>query len=110
MRKTARTIRRYNPIQSQYSSGYINKPIKNMVEDVLEKDSKESYFIQIADFVSYFVHLYYRQVILKKEFPRRVANVVDIAFVKRVLATLTIDKLNLDANKRSAYGFVIYPK
>ena len=41
MRKTARAIRAFNPIHSQFG-GYINKPIKNMIEDVLEKDSMES--------------------------------------------------------------------
>lgn len=58
MRKTARKIRVYNPIYSQFG-GSVNKPIKYLLEDILEKDSKESYFIQICDFISYFVHLYY---------------------------------------------------
>jgi hypothetical protein len=59
MRTTARAIRAYNPIPSQFT-GFINKPIKNLIEDILEKDSEESHFIQICDFVSYFVHLYYK--------------------------------------------------
>ena len=46
MRKTARMLRCYNPISSVFDGKlYYNAPIKNMVEDILEKDSKESYFI-----------------------------------------------------------------
>lgn len=37
MRKTARAIRSYNPIQSKYSYGFMNQPITNMIEDILEK-------------------------------------------------------------------------
>ncbi len=42
MRKSARAIRVFNPIHSQFG-GFINKPIQYLVEDVLEKDSKESF-------------------------------------------------------------------
>ena len=65
MRKTARAIRAYNPVQSHFG-GYTNQPIKGMVEDIMEKDSAESYFVQICDFVSYFVDLYYRSVDKKR--------------------------------------------
>ena len=51
MRKTARAIRAFNPIQSKYSYGFVNQPITNMIEDIMEKNSSESYFIQICDFV-----------------------------------------------------------
>lgn len=54
MRKTARLIRAYNPIPSKFSTSNYNQPIKNLIEDILEKDSKESYFIQLCDFISYF--------------------------------------------------------
>ncbi|MCX4267918.1 MAG: DUF3800 domain-containing protein [Lachnospiraceae bacterium] len=69
MRKTARAIRAFNPIQSKYSYGFLNQPITNMIEDIMEKNSSESYFIQICDFVSFFIHLYfeveYRQAALR---------------------------------------------
>ena len=58
MRKTARAIRAYNSICSKFSMKTKNQPIRNLIEDILEKDSKESYFIQLCDFVSYFTHLY----------------------------------------------------
>ena len=111
MRKTARAIRVFNPIQSQYSYGYMNQPIKNMIEDIMEKNSSESYFIQICDFVSFFVHLYFSCFEKQKELPKRVGNIIDKNFVGRVMATLKqADKLNLKANERNTYGLVIYPK
>ena len=109
MRKTARAIRAYNPIQSQFG-GYINKPIKNMIEDVLDKDSKESHFIQICDFISYFVHLYYKCKYENKPLPNRVAKLLDEDFIGSVMATFKKnDILNLKASPEK-YGLVIYPK
>lgn len=111
MRKTARAIRAYNPIQSKYSFEYKNQPIKNLIEDILEKDSKESYFIQICDFVSYFVHLYYKTAYLKGALPNRVSRVVDLKYIKRVLTTLkSAGKLNLKATSRNSFGLVVYPR
>lgn len=111
MRKTARAIRSYNPIQSKYSYGFMNQPITNMIEDILEKNSSESYFIQICDFVSFFVHLYFLSEVRKRSLPNRVANVLDTHFVKRVMATWkTAGRFNLKANEANAYGLVIYPK
>lgn len=111
MRKTARAIRAYNPIQSKYSYEFSNQPITNMIEDIMEKNSSESYFIQICDFVSFFVHLYFETAIQNKELPKRVGNVIDKEFVKRVMATLKkSERLNLKANEKNTYGLVIYPK
>ena len=111
MRKTAREIRAFNPIPSQYNPGTRNSPVRNLIEDILEKDSKESYFIQICDFISYFVHLYYRTAVQLAPLPNRVARVIDTTFVGRVLATLKEgDLLNLDAAHNHPYGLVIYPR
>ena len=111
MRKTAKVIHAYNPIQSKYSSDFINQPITNMIEDILEKNSLESYFIQICDFVSFFVHLYFKIEFRHEELPRRVGNIIDDDFVKSVMATLKKSgKINLKANESNKYGLVIYPK
>lgn len=111
MRKTARAIRAYNPIQSKYSYEFYNQPISNMIEDIMEKKSSESYFIQICDFVSFFVHLYFETTLQNKPLPKRVGNTIDKEFVGRVMATLKKSgKLNLKANERNVYGLVIYPK
>lgn len=109
MRKTARAIRAYNPIQSQFG-GYINKPIKGMIEDVLEKDSRESHFIQICDFISYFVHLYYQTRYKKKELPNRVNNLINKEFVGSVIATLSANNILNEKASHEKYGLVIYPK
>lgn len=111
MRSTARAIRAYNPIQSKYSSEYTNQPIQYLIEDILEKDSEESYFIQICDFISYNVHLYYKTLGKKEALPNRVGRIIDKEFVGRVLATFKEGGiLNLKANQSNNYGLVIYPK
>ena len=111
MRKTARAIRAFNPIQSKYSYGFVNQPITNMIEDIMEKNSSESYFIQICDFVSFFIHLYFKLEYRHEALPKRVANVIDDTFVKRVMATLKKSgRLNLKANESNQHGLVIYPK
>lgn len=109
MKKTARAIRAYNPVP--YYGGYQNQPVKGLLEDILEKDSKESFFIQMCDFVSFFADLYYRVVDKKETLPTRVSRVVDKEFVQRVMATLKYGNvLNLQASQNHKYGFVIYPK
>ena len=85
MRKIARAIRVYNPIQSQYFNACQNIPIKGLIEDILEKDSKESYFIQTCDFISYFVHLYYKCIIKGEALPKRVATLLDNNFIQNTV-------------------------
>lgn len=110
MRKTARAIRAYNPIVSHYG-GVHNIPIRGLIEDVLSKESTQSYFIQICDFVSFFSDLYYRVEDKKGKLPKRVNKVIDEIFLKRVFITLERGNvLNLKASNTHAYGFVIYPK
>lgn len=109
MRKTARAIRAFNPIQSQFG-GYINKPIKYMIEDVLEKDSRESHFIQICDFISYFVHLYYMTRYKHREMPNRVKNLIDNEFVGRVMATFSSNGILNEKASHEKYGLVVYPR
>ncbi len=60
----------YNPIKSHFG-GSNNLPIKNMIEDILPKDSAESYFIQMCDFVSFFSDLYFR-IVKGENLPKRV--------------------------------------
>ena len=111
MRSTARAIRAFNPIQSKYSYEYTNQPINNLIEDILEKDSSESYFIQACDLISYMVHLDYKTHDKQQALPNRVGRTIDSGFVGRAMATMK-DRgiLNLKANSKNPYGFVIYPK
>ena len=58
-----------------------------------------------------FIHLYFKLEYRKEALPRRVANVIDEIFVKRVVATLKESgRLNLKANESNQNGLVIYPK
>lgn len=109
MRKTARKIRVFNPIRSKYAFSYKNYPVENLVEDIFEKDSSESFFIQIYDYVSYFVNLYYKINFKNQELPSRVANLIDKKFVGSVMATIK-SRINLAATSSNKYGLVIYPK
>ena len=109
MRKTAREIRAYNPIHSHFG-GYQNVPIKGLIEDIMSKESTESYFIQICDFISFFTDLYYRVVDKNEQLPRRVERIVDERFIKRIMATFRKGGiLNLKASSKHPFGYVIYP-
>lgn len=110
MRKIAREIRCFNPIRSNYG-GYRNTPIVGLVEDIMAKESSESYFIQACDFVSFFVDLYYRVMEKHQDMPKRVSRVIDETFLQRLMITLKAGNvLNLKASNNHPYGFVIYPK
>lgn len=111
MRKTARRIRTYNPVPSMFDYTSRNKPIKYMIEDIFEKNSAESYFIQNCDFISYFVHLYYKGFVLCDDIPNRVKNLIDLDFVKKTMDYFKeMNVFNLQANHSNEYGLVIYPK
>ncbi len=111
MRKTARSICVFNPIQSKFSLDSFNAPIKNMIEDILEKDSKESSFIQVCDFISYFMYLYYKAIILREPLPNRVSKIIDSTFLKRTVASFKQGNiLNSHASSENEIGLVIYPK
>ncbi len=110
MRKTARAIRAYNPIHSHFG-GTNNKPIKGLIEDILAKESTESYFIQLCDFVSFFADLYFRCEEKGESIPKRVERIIDRTFIRKVFVTLkTGDVINLKASNNHDFGFVIYPK
>ena len=108
MRKTARAMRAFNPIPS-HDGGYRNLPIQYMIEDILEKDSKESFFVQICDFISYFVSLYYKINYLHGSITGRAANVVSDKTVNWIMEELkTNGVFDLKASHEK-YGLVIYP-
>jgi hypothetical protein len=52
-----RKMRVYNPVPSHYGSPY-NSPTDSIIEDILQRSSSHSYFIQTADVVA---HVLYRK-------------------------------------------------
>lgn len=112
MRKTARAICVYNQVPSScFDQPSRNIPVKSMIEDILEKDSKDSPFIQIADNISYFVNLYYKVIQKGERLPTRVARVIDSQDLIDIMNRFkSSDILNLAASKTNEYGLVIYPK
>ena len=90
---------------------YTNKPIQFMIEDIFEKNSRESYFIQVCNFISYFVHLYYKSIIKKESLPNRVANLIDDEFIQNTMNYFKENGVfNLSASTSNEYGLVINKK
>ena len=58
MRSTTRRIQRINYIPSRFGVKPYRREITALIEDPIQKDSRESYFIQLADYVSLVVYLY----------------------------------------------------
>lgn len=46
-----------------------------MIEDILDKDSSESAFIQVCDFISYFYHCYYKVFVKQEKLPYEVRHI-----------------------------------
>ena len=57
IRKIYRKMHVINPIPS-YFGGFRNLPIQFVIEDPVFKDSKQSYFVQLADITAYFTMQY----------------------------------------------------
>ncbi|MBN2395953.1 MAG: DUF3800 domain-containing protein [Candidatus Atribacteria bacterium] len=57
-----RKMRVYNPISSHYSSNPYNSPTDNILEDLFQRSSGHSYFIQSVDVIA---HLLYRREFIK---------------------------------------------
>lgn len=110
MRKTARKIRVINPVQSMFDYSSHNMPIENLIEDILEKNSKDSYFIQISDLISTIINMYYNYYINDNPLPKRLQKLIDKGFIGSAMETFRVGGiLNLSASKRNPYGIVAYP-
>ena len=109
MRMTARKIQRVNFIPSKYNAKPYRREIKSLIEDPLQKDSKESYFIQIADLVSFVVYNYSIYKLGINVFSNRMPTNMDRLFFINLMEKLK-GSLNLQATKSDKYGVVYYPK
>lgn len=110
MRKTTRKIQRYNYIPSKIHPGSsYRKEIVRLIEDPLQKESNESYFIQIADLISYIIHLHKMLELSIGNIPRRMPAEVNQA---KIVSWMDMIKpaLNLEASGSDPYGIVCYPK
>lgn len=109
MRKTARRIRRYNPIPSiLYPGTTRQRPIESLIEDPLPKDSKQSYFIQMADVVAYVVYLYAHLETGIGRIPNRLQPAVNRQVILDWMNRLR-PSLNTAAATSDPYGVKIHP-
>lgn len=107
MRKITRKIQKINYIPSKFGSPY-RQEIERLIEDPLPKQSNESYFIQIADFVSYIVFLYSLKKFNKSKWANRVTNKLTFDDVYHCLNIMK-NVLNLAASRNNEFGIVHYP-
>lgn len=108
MRRVTRKIQRINYIPSKFYSTQYRQEIERLIEDPLPKQSNESYFIQIADFVSYIVFLYSLNVLNGSKWANRVAKKLTFDDVYRCLEYMK-NVLNLAASRKNEFGIVHYP-
>ncbi|MEQ9568672.1 MAG: DUF3800 domain-containing protein [Longimicrobiales bacterium] len=108
MRSTTRRIQRINYIPSRFGPQPYRREITALIEDPMQKDSKESYFIQLADFMAYVVYLY---AVFETGYGRihgRTPTAVGAALVRSWLDRM-LPSLNTRAARDDPYGVKIYP-
>lgn len=106
MRKISRRIQKINFIPSQFNPSAYRNEIKLMIEDPLPKQSNESYWIQIVDFLSYIVYLYETK---EKGIPwagRLKLTPIELDQIMELLNPI----FNNKASASHKFGFVTYPK
>ncbi|MFY8000290.1 MAG: DUF3800 domain-containing protein [Candidatus Kapaibacteriota bacterium] len=58
IRALLRKMRIYNPAPSKLNAGIYQTPIDNIIEDIFERNSKHSFFIQAADIIAHSLYRY----------------------------------------------------
>ena len=107
MRKTTRKIQKFNVIPSLLGSGTYQQEIQLLIEDPLPKNSKESHFIQICDFVSF---CFYLRVLQDRRIPwHGRLRWLQIEQLDQIIESLK-PALNKKASRENDLGLVIYPK
>lgn len=105
MNRIARKIRKFDMLPSKGKESAENKPIELMIEDIFEKPSTESHFIQLSDCVSRIINLYTLQnhSAPKIEWTRKTRKFLkygdEIKFLEQIKS-----KLNLKAATGKPFG------
>ncbi len=94
-----------------FSRSSYRKEIQKLIEDPLPKHSSESYFIQLADTVSFIIHLYVKARLCSIPIPwgKRIQQVL-FPGDEILLLDILRGKFNLHASRSNEYGIVYYPK
>jgi hypothetical protein len=108
MRKTTRRIQRINFIPSKFGTSTYRREIRSLIEDPLPKDSNESYFIQLADLVTFIVYLHTITSTGIGKFPNRISTGLSPDTVTIWMEKL-IPSLNLQASRKDPFGIVFHP-
>lgn len=109
MRKTTRKIQRINYIPSVLHPGTYRKEIDALIEDPMQKDSKESYFIQLCDIVAYLVYLYALKKTGVAKFHNRLLNIINEQIVLDFMEIMK-PSLNLKASANDVFGVKFHPE
>ena len=108
MRQTTRLIQRMNYIPSNFGPQPYRQEIQSMIEDPLPKDSRESYFIQLADLIAYVVYLLAVHETGVAAWPSRLPSTVTAALVDEWMNRM-LPSLNTQASGKHPYGIVYHP-
>jgi hypothetical protein len=109
MRGITRRIQRINYIPSRFGLKPYRREITTLIEDPLQKDSKESYFVQLADYVSFVVYLHTHFVTGVGAPHGRMPAVVTRGKVRDWMVRMR-PALNIRAAADDEFGVKIYPR
>jgi len=109
MRGTTRRIQRINYIPSRFGSEPYRREITALIEDPIQKDSTESYFIQLADYISFVVYQYAHFETGVGRIHGRMPAAINQAKVEDWMDRMR-PTLNTKAAGDDKYGVKIYPR
>jgi hypothetical protein len=81
IRKKIRKMRRFNRVRSAFGPGTLSRLVDNIVEDPSDRQSHESFFIQLADLAAYSA---YRRVVAGKHFGKEIWDTVGDVLIDEV--------------------------
>ena len=109
MRNTSRRLQRINYIPSKFGPDSYRREIQSLIEDPLEKESKESYFIQLCDLVAFVVYSYTLLESKSGNLHGRIPAKIDAKYIRSWMERLK-PSLNLQASGDNEFGIVMHPK